>query len=151
MKTKSNNRIARLVLLPVYLVLGLVSGAAAERMAVVTEYANIRMGPGTNYEIIWKIEKYHPIEIKGKKAKWYHFKDFEGDEGWIFAPLVGKINTVITKSDLCNIRSGPGTNFSILFSVERGIPFRMISKKGKWLQVKHADGDQGWIHSSLVW
>ena len=151
MNMQSTIRNATIVIIFFITLCCLVSEAAAERMAVVTDYANIRTGPGTNHEIIWKIEKYHPIEILEKKENWYHFKDFEGDEGWIYAPLVGKINTVITQSDRCNIRSGPGTNYSIQFTVERGVPFRLISKKGKWLQIRHADGDQGWIHRSLIW
>jgi SH3-like domain-containing protein len=144
-------RILSALLFPILSILVYNTSAAAERMAVVSDYANIRMGPGTNYDIIWKIEKNHPIEILEKKGKWYHFKDFEDDEGWIYASLVGKIAAVITKGDRCNVRNGPGTNYRILFSVERGVPFREITQKGKWIQIKHADGDQGWIHSSLVW
>jgi SH3-like domain-containing protein len=31
------------------------------------------------------------------------------------------------------------------------VPFKVLDRKGEWLHVEHADGDRGWIHSSLVW
>jgi SH3-like domain-containing protein len=65
--------------------------------------------------------------------------------------LVGKIPAVVTAGETCNIRSGPGTNFSILFSVEKGVPFKVLERKGAWIHIEHADGDKGWIHKSLVW
>ena len=36
-------------------------------------------------------------------------------------------------------------------SVQDGIPFKVISRKGQWVHIEHADGDRGWIHKSLVW
>jgi len=127
------------------------STAFAERLAVSSPTANIRSGPGTNYDILWKVEKYHPLFILKKNNGWYHFRDFEEDEGWIHESLVNKTPTVITKSETANIRSGPGTKNKILFTVDMGIPFKVLKRKGKWIRIEHADGDKGWIHKSLVW
>jgi SH3-like domain-containing protein len=130
----------------------LISGnALAERLAIKSDTANVRSGPGTNYEILWQVEKYHPIQIVKKQDQWYQFRDFEGDIGWVHASLVGKISTVITIRDKCNIRSGPGTKYKIEFNVGKGIPFKVLERKNKWLRILHADGDEGWIYESLVW
>jgi len=125
--------------------------AFAERLAVSSDTANIRSGPGTDHDILWKVEKYHPLFILKKTDVWYHFRDFEEDEGWIHESLVNRTPTVITNSDKCNVRSGPGTGNKILFAVDKGIPFKVLDRKGKWLRIQHADGDKGWIHESLVW
>ena len=135
----------------IVLVFLLTSAAWAERLAVAVSVANVRSGPGENYDILWEIEKYHPLNITKKSGQWYRFKDFEGDEGWIYKPLVRNIPSVITEKDNCNIRSGPGTDFPIVFTVEKGIPFKVIKRKGSWIYGQHADGDEGWIHESLVW
>ena len=100
---------------------------------------------------MWKVEKYHPLFIIESSGAWYHFRDFEGDRGWVHKSLVGKIPAVITKKDQCNVRSGPGIKQPVLFTVEKGIPFKVLQRKGRWLEVEHADGDRGWIHDSLVW
>ena len=126
--------------------------AGAQRMAVAASIANIRSGPGTNYDVIWQIARYHPIKVEQKKGNWYLFVDFQGDRGWIHKSLVDKTETVITDKSKCNVRAEPVVkDGNILFQVPEGIPFRVIRRKGNWLQVEHADGDRGWIHRSLVW
>jgi SH3-like domain-containing protein len=127
------------------------SSALAERLTVKVPVANIRSGPAKKHEILWKIEKYHPIFVLEKSGSWYRFRDFEGDEGWINESLVHKLPSIITIKEKCNIRSGPGTKFKISFTVEKGIPFKILKRKGSWIHIQHADGDKGWIHKSLVW
>ena len=133
------------------LIMLLAATASAERLAVSAPVANIRSGPGTSHEVLWKVEKYFPIRIIEKSGEWYHFEDFEGDKGWVHQSLVEKIPAVVTKNDACNIRSGPGTSNKIIFTVEKGIPFKVLESKGSWIQIEHADGDTGWIHKSLIW
>lgn len=131
-----------------------VSGAAsawAERLSVKVGVANIRSGPNTNETVIWQVEKYHPLNVIQKQGQWCFFEDFEGDRGWISRSLLDKTRSVIVKKDNCNVRSGPGTDTDIRFTVDKGVPFKVLAEKGVWLQVVHSDGDQGWIHKSLVW
>jgi SH3-like domain-containing protein len=97
------------------------------------------------------VERYHPLSIVEKKGNWYRFQDFENDEGWIHNSLLEDIPAVITTRDRCNVRSGPGLKNGILFSVGKGIPFKVLEKKGNWLHVEHSDGDRGWMHRSLTW
>lgn len=52
---------------------------------------------------------------------------------------------------VANIRSGPGTSHNILFTVEKGIPFKVLKSEGSWIYIEHSDGDKGWIHKALVW
>jgi SH3-like domain-containing protein len=124
---------------------------AAERLAVISPVANIRGGPSTRSDILWKVEKYYPFLVIKRDGHWIFFKDFEGDEGWIHDSLVGNVPTVITREPECNLRKGPGTRFDIIETVEAGIPFKVISHKGGWLQLEYADGSRSWIHKSLVW
>jgi len=133
------------------LIMLLAGTASAERLAVSAPVANIRSGPGTNQTVLWKVEKYFPIRVIEKSGEWYHFEDFEGDKGWVHQSLVSKISAVVTKNDACNIRSGPGTNHKIIFTVEKGIPFKVLEHQGSWIHIEHADGDKGWIHKSLIW
>ena len=137
--------------LVLFFILFCANTAQAERMAISADIANVRSGPGAEYDILWKVGKYHPIVVIKTSDSWYHFRDFEGDRGWVHKSLVGNFETVITKKENINIRSGPGTNYNILFTVDKGIPFKVISREGSWIQIQHADGDKGWIHTSLIW
>jgi SH3-like domain-containing protein len=147
------SRSSLLTIIVIVLTIGLVFPVAwgAERMAVKSDTANIRSGPGMEYEQLWQIEKYHPLMIIQKKGDWYQFQDFEGDKGWIHRSLLDTTETVIVSVNSCNVRSGPGTQFDIVFTVGKGIPFKVIQKKGQWFEVQHADGDRGWIFKALLW
>lgn len=125
--------------------------ARAERLAITGSKANIRSGPGNTKDVIWQVQQYYPFEVIKKEGQWIQFRDFENDVGWVHDSLTGDIQTVITSKPQCNIRQGPGTQYDIVFSVEGGVPFKVLETKGDWLNVEHADGDRGWIHSSLVW
>ena len=124
---------------------------AGERLTVAVPKANIRSGPGTHYDIIWQVYKYYPIRVIKKTGSWYRFVDFEGDKGWIYRSLVRKISSVITTKEKCNIRSGPSTKYRVVFTTEKGVAFKVIERRGSWIHVRHADGDEGWIYKSLVW
>ncbi len=142
----------RRVLIALCLITALGAGAAhADRKTVDVTTANIRSGPGTNHEILWKVEQYHPIEVIKSTGGWYQFRDYEGDRGWIHQDLVKDVDSVIVIKDRCNVRSGPGTDNEVVFTVERGVPFRVLERKGNWIHIQHADGDKGWIHKMLVW
>lgn len=127
------------------------SAFASERLSIASKIANIRSGPGSNYEVLWQVEEYYPIIIIGKKGNWYHFKDFEGDTGWVHKSLVRKVKSVISVKNKCNVRSGPNSKYSVVFTVEKGVPFKVLGRKGNWLKVEYMDGDTGWIYKSLVW
>lgn len=140
-----------LLLMSVFLMVLPEEGFCEERLSVKSKLANVRSGPGIDTDVLWQIEKYHPMIVLEKKSGWVKFKDFEGDMAWIHASLVGKAKSVISIKDNCNVRQGPGTKHPIIFTVERGVPFKVLGKKNKWLNIEHADGDKGWIFQSLVW
>lgn len=137
----------------VFLMSSVLTGIAwAERMSVNANKANIRSGPGTDkYDVLWEVERYHPVEVVRKQGGWVFFRDFEGDEGWIHGKLLGKGITVITRTDMVNIRSGPGTQHDIVFKAERGVPFQVLKRQGDWIRIQSPKGDKGWIHKKLVW
>ena len=141
----------RMVLFVVLCLLVFTGEAGARRLAVSVKRANIRSGPGTNHDILWSVGMYYPFDVLKKSGRWYKIRDFEGDEGWMYGSLLRQIPAVIVKARLVNVRERPGTNCKILFQAERGVSFKRLVQKGKWLKVRHADGEVGWLHKSLVW
>lgn len=134
------------------LVLMLTGISFAQRLSVSVNAANVRSGPGTTYEIAWEnLDRNYPLLVLDRKDEWYYIRDYEEDVGWIHSSNVESYESVITKKDGCNVRSGPGTNHDIVFVVNNGVPFRVIKRKGSWINIRHADGDTGWVHADLVW
>lgn len=143
--------------LPVWLLCILITGlmltpaAFAQRLSIKGNVANIRSGPGTNYEVIWQAEKNYPIEVIQTQGDWILFKDYENDKGWVSKGLTSETKCVIVKNPTVNVRSGASTSNPIVFKAQKGTPFEVIKTQGDWYQIKHSDGDTGWISKSVVW
>ncbi|GAB6095800.1 hypothetical protein JCM14469_20530 [Desulfatiferula olefinivorans] len=138
--------------LALILALMMTGAAFAERLSVSVNAANVRTGPGTDYDIAWEnLDRNYPLLVIDRKADWYYIRDYEEDVGWIHSSNVSSYDSVITKKDGCNVRSGPGTSHAIVFVVNNGVPFKVIKRKGSWINIRHADGDTGWIHADLIW
>ena len=56
------------------------------------------------------------------------------------------------KSRSVNMRVGPGTRYGIAWRYRRpGLPVSIVGEHGNWLQIRDADGAEGWVlHSLLV-
>jgi SH3-like domain-containing protein len=124
---------------------------AEERLSVIAGIANMRSGPKTEENVLWQVEQYHPFIVIEKKGNWYKVKDYENDVAWLHNSLLGKVDSVITIKDKSNVRSKPDAKSSVVFTVNKGVPFKVLERKGVWIKIQHTDGDVGWVQNSLVW
>lgn len=127
----------------------------AQKYASVTaKKANIRSCPGTKCAVKWYAWKYTPlIMVKTNETKdWVLVKDFEGFNGWISASLLSPKGGMSATVDL-NVRKGPGVSNEIVCTVEKGYPFKYISKKGSWIEVEDDPANKsegvckGWVYA----
>ncbi len=49
-----------------------------------------------------------------------------------------------------NLRSGPGTNYEVLWELGKGFPLKVLSRRKGWIKVSDFENDQGWIAEKLV-
>lgn len=139
-------------LLLALLVLALASPAvAAEYVSVNKDGVNVRSGPDTKKDLLWEVFKDFPLQVVKRQKEWVQIKDFEGDQGWIYANLISKAKRVIVKATSANMRSEPKKDASVVATVKYGVVFTPLEKKGEWLKVEHEDGTSGWIAATLVW
>ncbi|MDM7949902.1 SH3 domain-containing protein [Hydrogenophaga sp.] len=57
---------------------------------------------------------------------------------------------VSVKGSILNMRSGPGTQNTILWELQKGYPLQVTQRKNRWLKVKDFEGDSGWVAASLT-
>ena len=57
---------------------------------------------------------------------------------------------VRVKVKTANLRSGPGKDFSKVGKVPENYPYRVISRKGRWLKVRDFEGFEDWIYGPLT-
>ncbi|MDD5759256.1 MAG: SH3 domain-containing protein [Desulfobulbaceae bacterium] len=68
----------------------------------------------------------------------------------LLATTVSHAAMVSIRGQQVNMRSGPGTNYPVLWELGAGFPLRTIKQQGKWLQVKDFEGDTGWVFKRLT-
>ncbi len=125
--------------------------SAAEYVSVAKDGVNIRSGPDTGKEILWEVFKGFPLKVAKRRGKWAQVIDFEGDKGWIYAPLLSKKKTLIVTANISNMRIGPGKDYEVMATVKYGVVFSPVETEGDWVKVKHEDGTSGWIYKKLLW
>lgn len=148
MTRKSIAPIALLLSLPLFV------AAPAQALCVKVPEANLRQGPGTQYDKSWEVFTYMPFEKIGKQGNWYHVSDMDGDTHWIYSRLVTSgMRCAVVKTDQANVRQGPGTRYPLadLGTVVKYYSFKVIGEKGRWLKVQDDVANTGWIAKSLLW
>ncbi|HAV78856.1 MAG TPA: hypothetical protein DCX53_16010 [Anaerolineae bacterium] len=125
---------------------------------------NLRQGPGTNYAVIGSLKK---SELVGGLAVsssggWAQIRKADGTTGWaslkymtkIAAPLPASPDDIymIVKADTLNVRSGPGTGYSIIDKVHRGdrIIYLSATPDWGWVNVKIKSNKTGWCSSKYL-
>lgn len=125
-------------------------------LCVKAQKANLRDGPGTNYEIVWEVYKYMPFLKVGVSllGNWYAVRDVDGDVNWIHKGLVtNRYHCAVVKTEEVNVRTGPGTKYSKSYSspAKKYYSFKVLKRKGIWVKVRDEWGDTGWIHRNYLW
>ncbi len=126
-------------------------GQAVEYVSVTKDGANVRSAPDPKKDVLWEVFKDYPLQVVKRQKDWVQVKDFEGDEGWIYANLINKERHVIVKANNANLRFEPKKDGKLVAAVKYGVVFTPLEKKGEWLKVKHEAGTTGWILDSLIW
>ncbi len=66
------------------------------------------------------------------------------------ATVASAQNFVSVDRNEINMRSGPGTQHSALWTLPRGYPLQTIERRGDWLKVRDFENDEGWVFRSLM-
>jgi len=128
--------------------------SSADALCIKNRHANLRQGPGLNYDKIWEVFRYMPFQQLGKKGEWLRVKDLDGDIYWVHKRLTTKtFKCAVIKKDATNLRNGPGTNYKKVKGMpgEKYFSMKVLKIKDNWVQVVDAWGDKAWIYRPLVW
>jgi SH3-like domain-containing protein len=119
---------------------------------------NIRGQAAINSEIVTKLKKGEQVtvleEITNKKpkadepAKWAKIKLPAGAVVWVHSMYIDADKKVKPKK--LNLRSGPGENYSVVGTVEKGAAVKEIEKKGDWIKVEAPAEAFGFVAAHLL-
>ena len=131
-------------------------------------FANLRKGPGTNYGIVAPLTNGTQVEITGTSGNWSRVNvPATSQYGYVSTKLLkdnaftGSATAAsdatrttgrIQSSDgFANLRTGAGTDNSILARLDNGVLVSVLGNDGNWYRVQLTDaGRTGFVHKSLV-
>ncbi|NWF67546.1 MAG: SH3 domain-containing protein [Chloroflexi bacterium] len=164
------------LLLLLALTLILILGAAVPVLAqtaygtgtVNTGNLNVRSGPGVSFSILTSLGRGTVVSLLGRNnaATWVQVLTATRVIGWVNASyLVMSVGisslpitdgtaatATMTGAFVLNVRSGPGTSFSVLATIDRGAVVTLVgrSNAATWAQIRTASGVTGWVNASYL-
>lgn len=123
------------------------SGTSSSTNVVTTGKANIRKGPGTNYSIVTTVSMGTTLQKIGVTGTWTII-DWNDGTAYISTSLITagsgssggtsstSTNTMQATANV-NVRSGPGTNYSIVGWLAQGSTITKTGTSGNWTRVTY--------------
>ena len=131
----------------------------AELVGIITaETLNVRSGAGSNFEVLYTLNKDDRVNIIDTSNGWHKIRNSEDKEGWISSKYVyiSENSKTVSKSSSykqmevntngLNMRSGAGTSYRIITILNKGTKVEVISESNGWSKIKY-DGRLGYVYS----
>ncbi len=126
---------------------------------------NLREGPGTDFRILSQLPAGAPAEVLAEQDGWYHvFTPWESS-GWVAAgyfqltpapaePVQPQRLGTASAVGRVRLRSGPGTEYPGIQTLNDGAVLEVLSLEGSWYSVRASSGAVGWVaaeYAALDW
>ncbi|MGD6991575.1 SH3 domain-containing protein [Sutcliffiella horikoshii] len=137
---------------------------ANRTVVVATDVLNVRETPDANGIIISKVQRGESYPVVDSQGEWLKIQVTSSKSGWVASFLVtesseGARSTASRSSEGANVqvltddlrvRSGPGTNFSVVgFLHANATSVQYLEENENWVKV-HFDGVEGWVAKEFV-
>ncbi|WP_299837972.1 SH3 domain-containing protein [uncultured Jannaschia sp.] len=148
-------------LAPFLICLALLPGPAVAQTLYVRDseagYLNLRNGPGTRHDVLRRLSPGDRVDVQETLGRWTRVRLPDGSEGWVSgdylergAPASAALFVKPTTIGYLNLRQGPGTDTPVLRRIYPGDRLAPLAQDGVWIEVRHATGARGWVHSDFV-
>ena len=115
----------------------------------------MRSGAGTSYRVISVLNKGTKVEVLSESNGWSKIK-YDGRLGYVssqYLDVESSSNVSTTKKEVTanslNVRSGAGTNYGIIGSLNKGTKVDVISESNGWAKLNY-NGKIGYVSSSYL-
>ncbi|HNQ89513.1 MAG TPA: SH3 domain-containing protein [Verrucomicrobiota bacterium] len=126
---------------------------------VKSDRVNLRAAPSVLSEIICHLHQGEKVVIlesikpdrpqPGELAEWLKIRLPANTPVWVSAEFIDDTASTVTAHRL-NVRAGPGDNFTIIGSLERGAIVREIRVVEDWMEIEAPPGCYGFVAASYV-
>lgn len=140
-------RMTRSWVLGVALVALSVQGVRADSVEIVGDRVNLRAKPTLKAEVVGQASRGERMELLDAEGDWVGVAVPDRLSLWVFAEFVRE---GVVVPDTLNIRAGPGINYNVVASMDRGEAVTVRGRTGDWLEIAPPAGSTLWISREYV-
>ena len=125
--------------------------APGKKIQVVkSDSLKMRAAPKKDAKVILSLSKYYPAEVIETKSGWTKVKTRKNTKGWVQSKYLARGPYLSVDGKLANVRAGSKSRDRVLFTLENHYPVKVLEKKDSRVKIVDYEGDEGWIHQSLL-
>lgn len=118
--------------------------------------ANLRNGPGKNYQKLAQVNIYTPFERLKKSGQWVKIKNFQDEIFWIYKTLLAeKYSCGTVAQDNVDFYIKPDFNSFPFYGapMDTGFSVRILSLENEndWVKVMDSAENISWVQKSMLW
>ncbi len=115
---------------------------------------NVRASASTTARVMTTLKKGSHVTLLSKSGSWWKVEYAKGQQGYCHADYITIIEgtpvTVATKSGTLNVRSGAGTSYTRISSLEKGETVIRLSTTGGWSRILYHGTKTGYVSSQYL-
>ncbi|MFN7085106.1 MAG: SH3 domain-containing protein [Burkholderiales bacterium] len=125
---------------------------ALEFRSVAENAAVLYDAPSVKAKKLYIVNSGYPVEVVVMVEGWAKVRDAAGDLSWIESRHLSARRTVMVRVPLAPVRQNADDQAPVVFQAQQNVILELIEvASGGWLQVRHDDGQSGFIKASQIW
>ena len=108
--------------------------------------------PSTRADRLFVASRLYPFEVLVKLDQWTKVRDANGEVAWVENAALGSRATVLVTVPLADVRQAASVQSPLVFEAYKSVLLDLVRPAaGGWVEVRHRDGQQGFIRAAHVW
>jgi SH3-like domain-containing protein len=135
------------------LVLAAAATAAQAQFLSVGENATVLYdAPSRNAKPLYVVSRHYPLEVIVNLEAWVKVRDHTGALTWVERKTLVDQRMVVVTAPAAEARVRPEDGAPAAFVAVQNVALELLGMvPGGWLRVRHPDGADGYLRTSLVW
>ena len=135
------------------LVLAAAATAAQAQFLSVGDNATVLYdAPSRNAKPLYVVSRHYPLEVIVNLEAWVKVRDHTGALTWAERKTLVDRRMVVVTAPAAEARVRPEDGAPAAFVAAQNVALELLGMvPGGWLRVRHADGADGYLRTSLVW
>lgn len=120
-------------------------------VAIDSNRANMRTGPGQQYPILWVFVRQNlPLQVFAEYDVWRRVRGPEGATGWIHSALLTNRRSALVTGGTRILHASLDPGSRAVIRAEAGVTGRIESCRSGWCELD-VQGRSGWIRIAHIW